>query len=73
MKIAGIAAEKKLENGEIQAAAYWLAQQIGKEEGGTIWFERATRLAHQGEGPFQQCTIRELAERIPVHAEQRRE
>ena len=69
MKITGVAAEKEPENGEIQAAAYWLASQIGKEVDATIWFERATRLAQQGEGPFQLFTIRELAERLPVHAE----
>ena len=73
MRIAGVAAEKEPENGEIQAAAYGLASQIGKEVDATIWFDRMTRLAQQGEGPFQLFTIRELAERLPVHAEQRRE
>lgn len=73
MKITVVAAEKEPENGEIQAAAYGLASQIGKEVDATIWFDRMTRLAQQGEGPFQLFTIREVAEKIPLHAEQRRE
>ena len=73
MKITSIAAEKSPENGEVQANAYGLACQIGREIDATAWLERTTRLAQQGEGPVQLFTIRELAERIPVHAEQRRE
>ena len=73
MKIAHIATEKEPENGEIQANAYRLASQIGRDNEATTWLERMMRLAQQGEGPFRPITLQEIVKRIPTHAEQRRE
>ena len=73
MRITGVAAEKEQENGETQAYAYWLASQIGRESDAVVSFERATRLAQQGEGPFRLFQLREVVETMRVHAQRRRE
>ena len=73
MRITGVAAEKEQENGETQAYAYWLASQIGRESDAVVSFERATRLAQQGEGPFRLFQLREVVETMRAHAQRRRE
>ena len=73
MRITGVAAEKEPENGETQAYVYWLASQIGRECDAEISFERATRLAQQGEGPFRLFQLREVVETMRAHAQRRRE
>ena len=73
IEIIRIAAEKEPENGRVQANAYWLATQIGRDIDATTWLQRAIRLTQEGKGPLQRFTMREMAEMIPAHAEQRHE
>ena len=73
IEIISIAAEKEPENGEVQATAYWLATQIGRDIDATTWLQRTMNLAQEGKGPFQRVTLRELVEKMPTYAEQRRE
>ena len=73
IEIISIAAEKEPENGEVQANAYWLATRIGRDIDATTWLQRTRNLAQEGKGPFQRVTLRELVEKMPTYAEQRRE
>ena len=68
-----IAADKDLEDGPVQANAYWLASQIGRERDASIWLKRAIGLSEQGKGPLYSVSMREMADMIPARAEQRRE
>ena len=73
MEIINIATEKEPGNGEVQANAYWLATQIGRDIDATTWLQRTMNLAQEGKGPVQRVTLRELVEKMPSYAEQRRE
>ena len=73
IEIIRIAAEKEPENGRVQADAYWLATQIGRDSDATTWLQRAIRLTQEGKGPLQRFTTREMAKLIPARTEQQRE
>lgn len=72
MDIAAIACEKAPEDGKIQANAYWLASQIGRESEAGIWLQRMMQLSEKGEGPGQSVSFRELVEMMPARVEEQR-
>lgn len=73
IEILRIAADKEPEDGSVQANAYWLASQIGRERDASVWLKRAIELSEQGKGPLQSVSLREMADMMPARAEQRRE
>ncbi|MBE0530052.1 MAG: hypothetical protein IH626_04435, partial [Rhodospirillales bacterium] len=73
IEIAGIAANRDPADGVVQANAYWLASQIGREIDASLWLKRAIELSERGEGPLQSVSLREMVEAMPARAEQRRE
>lgn len=72
ISVAGMAAVKSPDDGNVQANAYSLASQVGREVEASEWLERMFFLSEGGRGPGQKVSLREIAEMMPSRLENTR-